>query len=222
MLTTQTEWPALFAPDHKGDVAVLEVGIDEPLGQLVPAMRFFVRDCYRALERRIWDAFQIGKRATICLTGTPGIGKSMFGLYFLHKLVRFLKASAASAEKLAAFGLGLNGMIVNEHVSNVRDATSPTFYIIDAIGDTIHTYDGAPHAIAARPSHVPREGRALRQHRRFVLRAVGILSPGGFLPEGRYGETLILPLWDADELVECWRRGCAVICPLPDVARKSR
>ena len=197
----------------------MEVGIDEPLGQRVPASRIFLRQCYRDLFPVIWKAFQTGKRATVCLTGTPGVGKSMFGLCFLFKLVRFLKASAASDAKPAEFGLGLNGTIVYEHVSNVRDASSPDFYIIDAIANTVHTTSVRPTPLL-RDLHtfLMRDGPCANADVSCAVLWISSPRADSFQKgtETLGGEAFVLNPWDANELVECWRRGCAVVENLPN------
>jgi hypothetical protein len=189
---------------------VVEIGPTEPLGQLLPAGRIFVRKCYTVLFPVLWGRFEKNRsRVTISLTGTPGIGKSIFGLLFLIELVRFLKTSDASPENLASFGLGLNGHIVYEHVSGPGGV--PTYFLIDAGADTIHrtrkeptTWLADSHAFLLKDGPCPD----------FIVdcSVLWVSSPraGSFQKAGEKGEKkFILPPWDADELVECWSRGCA-------------
>jgi hypothetical protein len=80
---------------------------------------------------KIWSFYkQRQRRTTVTLTGTPGIGKSLFGLLFLVELIRVLRSHKAPSGNLCGvFGLGLNGRIVYEHVRVVLSAA--TYYLID-------------------------------------------------------------------------------------------
>ena len=82
-----------------------------PLGQQVPQQRIFVRECYTVIFEKIWNFYdQSQGPTTVTLTGTPGIGKSLFGLLFLIELIRFLRIGKASCGNLCGgVGLGLNG-----------------------------------------------------------------------------------------------------------------
>ena len=185
---------------------VLEIGIEEPLGQRVPAKKIFVRECYKRLESMIWDAFLSGGRVEVALTGTPGIGKSLFGLYFLFKLVRFLKAEGAGSSKVARLGRGLNGIIIYEHVVHASD--SPVFYLIDVAAGTVHKYNvdqqwaDDPRALLIKDG--PCKGGDV------LCSVLWVSSPraGSFYKFREYARCFVMPPWTADELVDCWKHGC--------------
>ncbi len=195
----------------------MDIAITEPLGQRVPENRIFIRQCYIDLFPKIWGFLASKSRVTITLTGTPGIGKSLFGLVFILELVRFLQEKKASPSKLASFGLGLNGRIVYEFVKEVN--AKPTYYLIDTEAKSISKTDENPsdwlddeHAFLIKdgpcddyPAHCS---------------TVWLSSPraGSFQKAFELAEGwLIMSPWTADELVECWKAGCAPkhLFPLP-------
>ena len=54
---------------------------DENLGN-----KLLIRQCYRDLQEIIFDGAKIGTLKKIVVTGTPGIGKSVFNFYLLYLL----------------------------------------------------------------------------------------------------------------------------------------
>ena len=50
--------------------------------------KLFIRPCYKELSEIILDGASSGALRNIVVTGTPGIGKSVFGLYLLYLLRR--------------------------------------------------------------------------------------------------------------------------------------
>ena len=64
---------------------------------------------------------------TITVTGTHGIGKSLFGVLFLIELIRFIRREKANGNEPTLCGHGLNGRIMYEHALRSRS----TFYLID-------------------------------------------------------------------------------------------
>jgi hypothetical protein len=208
-----SEWSQLFTQDASflegKEPFVLDVGVAEPLGQFLPQNRLFVRKCYSDLFSFVWDMFKKDCRETVTLTGTPGIGKSVFGLLFLIELVRFLRASAASPEKIVDFGLGLNGQIVYEHAKGVE--SNSTFFLIDTNKNTISFSHDAPLAWLSNPhTFLIKDGPC----KDYVVNCsvLWLSSPraGSFQKAGDNAKgSFILPPWETDELVECWRQGCA-------------
>ena len=107
-------------PEVKEQRKAFEVGLTSPFGQIVPSGRIFIRNFYVSLFRRLIDRFATEKKVTISVTGTPGTGKSLFGLLLLMELVNLLKASSASlGQPMDNFGLGLCGRIVHEHAGHL-------------------------------------------------------------------------------------------------------
>ena len=175
----------------------------------MPAERIFIRQCYRDLEIKVWSAFKTNERVEVALTGTPGIGKSMFGLYFLFKLVSFLKAENACPATPAKFGLGLNGIIVYEFVKNVGD--NPDFWVLDVATRTIYNTGADVRMFTNDPrAFLVKDGPC--QSRPVACSVLWVSSPraGAFqkFKESTPGCRFVLPPWDSDELIECLRRGC--------------
>ena len=48
----------------------------------------YIRDCYTKIFGLIMKTISEGSRESFCLSGTPGIGKSYFFFYLLHRLAR--------------------------------------------------------------------------------------------------------------------------------------
>jgi hypothetical protein len=87
---TFDHWPTLFTLAERAtsifDEHVVNVQDADPFGQRVPSHLIYVRECCRALCPRIFDL--LGKETKLILTGSPGIGKSLFGLLLEIEFVR--------------------------------------------------------------------------------------------------------------------------------------
>ena len=214
------DWPALLASDELKE-AIVEVGLREPLGQFVPTRRIFVRKCYREVQSALWEMFREAKRVTVCLTGTPGIGKSMFGLYFLFQLVRFLLRSGASTARHAMLGLGLNGVIVYEYALN--EADSSTFYVIDTTAATIWKTEADVSAWTDDPhSFLIKDGPCKGRPVHCSVLWISLPRAGSFQKAREISKaTLYLPPWSPDELVECWKHRCLSVELNDDEASKA-
>ena len=56
------------------------------LGDAQLGSKLFIRPCYKDLSGLVFDAASKGTFRNIVVTGTPGIGKSIFGLHLLYLL----------------------------------------------------------------------------------------------------------------------------------------
>jgi hypothetical protein len=123
-------WPSLFTLAVRGtsifDETVVNVEERVPLGQNVPTERIYVRDCYRALCLSVLEL--LGKGNEVILTGSPGIGKSLFGLLFVIDVVRRVTTH------MTGFFQNITH-IVYEHKRS--EGSDRTFYIIDIEGKRI-------------------------------------------------------------------------------------
>lgn len=169
-----------------------------------------MRECYVALFPVLWDLFKKSgdDTVTFTLTGTPGIGKSVFGLLFLIELTRFLKASGASPVNLAEFGRGLSGRIVYEHASDTLSAS--TFYLIDVDAETIfRSYDTPTEWLSNQHTFLIKDGPCGSLDVDCSVLWISSPRAGSFQKAGERGEgVFILPPWEADELVKCWSMDC--------------
>jgi len=215
---SQIEWPQLFTLAlqlgsffEEKKAVVVEIGNQRPLGQSLPAKRIFVRQCYADLFPHLWKSFKDPQPQIVLITGTPGVGKSVFGLLFLLELVRFLKANNASADKLVAFGLGLSGHIVYEHTQNPNQPSD--FYLIDVNCNSIFRSVTLPlHWLDDQHTFLIKDGPC--PYHDVACSMLWLSSPrAGFfskIPERIYGSCLfIMPPWEENELVECWRQQCS-------------
>lgn len=76
---------ALCSASESDDGKFLHVNMPL-LGQLNHPKSLFIRDCYRKLYQTLVRPLQQGYR--LLLTGTPGIGKSIGGLYLAHAWIQ--------------------------------------------------------------------------------------------------------------------------------------
>ena len=156
--------------DCKEEIAV-DVRQTEIFGQSVPSGRIFVRSCYLKLFPMLWGLFAESRNAiSLSLSGTPGVGKSLFGLLFLRELIAFLKTHAASSSHSTLFGQGLSGRVVYELVNAAEDRYA-TYRGRHRVRHSQH-----PGALGVRPAHLPHQRWSLRFLPRQVLRAVDIVA----------------------------------------------
>jgi hypothetical protein len=223
-------WPEIFEladPKNKNvllidgskEATVVQLEDQQPLGQQVPRQRIFVRECYTVIFDKIWKFYdQSQGPTTVTLTGTSGIGKSLFGLLFLIELIRFLRSCKASRGSLCGgIGLGLNGRIVYEHVRAVR--SSATYYLIDTETKAINMqYEKPADWLYDENVFLVKDGPC--DDYDVACQVLWVSSPraGSFQKAGELGgNTLVMPPWTPDEIVACWTAGCAPanLFPMP-------
>jgi len=163
------------------------------LSQNLPAKRLFVRGCYKALSTEIWRLLQ--KSPGVAVLGTPGIGKSLFGLLFLIETIQWLRQK----KTVVLYAKPLAWPVVY--------ATEATHYIF--YEDSRGSCKEGSIPIAAKPGFLILDGRAT-YNPHFDCPCVWLSSP---CPDTfkktikREGfRRLYMPPWTADELVECWKQ----------------
>lgn len=206
---------------------VVQLDDEEPLGQKMPRQRIFVRECYTEILDKIWNLYQSQRRTTVTLTGTPGIGKSLFGLLFLIELIRFFRSGQVSSDELCGgLGLELNGRIIYEHVRAMGSAA--TYYLIDTAAEAItKQYEKLAIWLGDTNVFLVKDGPC--DDYDVSCQVLWVSSPraGSFQKASELGEnTLVMPPWTPDEIVACWTAGCApaTLFPLPtsDKGRLAR
>lgn len=208
----------LFEAEESKMSTVVTLGCQEPLGQKVPRQRIFVRACYKQLFAKIWKLYDSEQRVTVTLTGTPGIGKSLFGLLFLIELIRFLRHNKASSATLASgLGLELDGRIVYEHVQAVEGDAA--YYLVNSTTGAVTKQYAKPEDWLDDPKvFLIKDGPCKIYDVSCQVLWVSSPRAGSFQKASELGKnTLIMPPWTADELVECWRADCAPanLFPMP-------
>ena len=205
--------------DGSREATVVHLEDDTPLGQHVFSRRIFVRECYSGIFDKVWNFYQQRqRRITVTLTGTPGIGKSLFGLLFLVELIRFLRSCKASCGNLSGeFGLGLNGRIIYEHISEI--GSDATYYLIDTETKAItKQYEKPAEWLDDENVFLIKDGPCRLYD--VLCQVLWVSSPraGSFQKAGELGgNTLVMPPWTPDEIVACWTAGCAPanLFPMP-------
>ena len=205
---TVDHWPTLFTLAERAtsifDEHVVNVQDTDPFGQRVPSHLIYVRECYRALCPRIFDL--LGKETKLVLTGSPGIGKSLFGLLLVIEFVRFKMYGLVSK--------ALTGIthILYEHVRS--EGSDPSYYIIDierkSIEFEIERKAISPH-INSKQTLLVKDGACNEYDHKCP--SVWISSPR---PQSlrKYTEEsnvrrLCVPPIETDEIIACFLAGCA-------------
>ena len=203
--------PSLLDRKEANVGSTVDIGHAEPFGQRVPRQRVFIRESYVELFALVWVAFLQGEgRVTVTVTGTPGIGKSVYGLMFLVELIRYLRRHEAARDKLVSFGPHqLDGRIVYEH--RVTDADKTTFYLVDTAAQSIEQASEMPQGwVVSSAVFLLKDGAC--QQFDVSCPVLWVSSPrlGSFQKVQRDAiRRLILAPWTADELVAYWKADCA-------------
>lgn len=103
--------------------------------------RFYIRECYDEYYECILNILDSGRRV-VTLTGTPGIGKSMFYYYFFE---RFRNEFSNMTVVTAAFNV--HSMLTKCKVFTKAMLLGKKYESIpDIEGDCIYLYDGPPRS----------------------------------------------------------------------------
>lgn len=152
------------------------------LGEARLGSKLFIRPCYKELSELVLDGATTGTFKDIVVTGTPGIGKSVFGLYLLYLLrcqgktvvfemkVEWYRFSNAGVEKG-----GLREFIAAGYL---RD-DSNDWYLSDPQDRPFERFSGTTVVLVSP--------KRRRTHE--------------FLKNG--GTQCFMPVWGEDELLEC-------------------
>ena len=136
---------ALAAVEAKEISFLMDVPLfDVPQSHMCAAEKIFVRDCYSVYYDKVME--ELEKTPLITVTGTPGIGKSLFYLYFFltyrqdNPNERVLTASFTQERKLKECKLW-------KSVNEAAGAEDPLFKEYDKIPNeacALYLYDGGP------------------------------------------------------------------------------
>lgn len=174
-----------------------------PFDHTLPEGRIFGRQCYEPLLQKVFDAF-INKKQ-VKLTGTPGVGKSLFGLLLLRTLIQRLKTKR---EDDPAWLKMLGGRIIYEQKTG---SDHHSFYEIDTVNETIFKINGWPFGMCEFDVFLFRDGPCgYRPFGGYIFWASSP-RPDDFqkYTVGLKTELFYMPAWTEQELIDCWRSGCA-------------
>ena len=186
---------------------VISIRALKPFGQTVPQGRVYMRQCYIDLFPKIMKLLCKEGQVTVTLTGTPGIGKSVFGLLVVVEIIRMLLDAKASCEAPAKFG----GLIVYEHVNCVEGPA--TYYLIDTDNRKIELmHKSMPPIELQNPrTLLVKDGPCKTYDVQCSVFWVSSPRDGAFQKVVFEGEQrYVVPPWTTDELVDCWKKEC---CP---------
>jgi len=185
-------------------------GETNPFGQEVPRGRIFKRECHEPLMSKVFESFE--RKPQVLLTGTPGVGTSLFGLLFLLELIRRIRAVRAYPDAEHAPWLKeLGGRIVYEYKTGSRPDSSMNtlFYVIDTEKETVVQVDGPPFPFLERDTFLIRDGPCASKL--FDGYIFWTSSPDTYYFQHFRtwdAQLLHMPAWTEAELIECWRSGC--------------
>lgn len=154
------------------------------IGHREMGSKLFIRSCYKDLSKIIIDGAINGSMDNIVVTGTPGIGKSVFGYYLLY-LLRLEGKTVVFEQKEKWYRFSDEGVVQGRF---------ETFSDAGFLNDPAGWY-------LSDPEGKPREG--------FTGITVVLVSPGKdktneFLKQDT-ACLLFMPVWSEDELLECRR-----------------
>jgi len=153
----------------------------------------FIRACYKTLAPRIWPLLQ--HTPGVALLGTPGIGKSLFGILVLIEVLQWLRQKKVVKLKSTTVAWP------------VVYATEVAYYIFteDCTIRKADSFRGTAGFLIldGKAPYDPQSTRAciwLSSPRPDTIKQT--IKREGF-------KRLYMPPWTADELVDCWKHGCA-------------
>jgi hypothetical protein len=149
-------------------------------------MNIYVRDCYPQYFDMLWNDLFVDQKGSVLITGTPGIGKSIFYIYVLEKMKEKRKdtvivlASFTKLSKLISCVIMAPGQLP---VSLEEGKPIPS------IENAVYLYDGIPDVVKQRQ-----------------VKTVIFASPNhNFLKEHSKNPTMrkrYMPLWSEREIFE--------------------
>ncbi|CAM9974146.1 unnamed protein product, partial [Laminaria digitata] len=167
------------------------------LGQAMLGSKLFIRPCYKSFSEFILDGGSNGTTRNFVVTGTPGIGKSIFGFFLLY-LLRCQGKSVVFESKHLWYRFSdagvTRGLFASLVVAGYLDDVD-SWYLSD-------------------PEDRPLEG--------FCGSTVVLVSPKRqrvheFMKQAS-SERLFMPVWSLDELLECQQAVFSHV-PIPDVMK---
>lgn len=179
-----------------GFVGAIDFGDDQFVGEAVlPNKKAIVRDCYHQLNQTVWKLF--GKNVKIVgVSGTPGTGKTVFGMLFLIDLVRAIRKSLVTKEELP---LGLTQPVVFYKVAAV------TSYFQITIGVDNLSVVKVGDELVPKNSIVIKDGECEVfdvQCKQLVLSTPKAPKMREFL---KHHPLYYLPQWQTSDMIMCWK-----------------
>jgi len=176
-----------------------------PFGHFVPQGRIFQRECYERLMQKVFDGFE--ETRTVMLTGTPGVGKSLFGLLFLRELIRRLKAIQPGYQ---GWLTDLGGRIVYEHTTGIQPNSPTYFYEIDTRNGTVWAVNDWPHTQQESDIFLIRDGPCGKTAFSGYIFWASSPRPDDFARSPTVkSKFFYMPAWTEEELIDCWENGCS-------------
>jgi len=179
-----------------GFVGAIHFGAKRFVGEaILQHSKAIVRDCYHQLNQTVWNLF--GEDEDIVgVSGTPGTGKTVFGMLFLVDLVRAIRKSLVAKEELP---LGLTQPVVFYKVADVTE-----YYQITISVDNLSVAE-------VGGGKVPKNTIAIKdgecavfdvQCKQLVLSTPKAPKMREFL---KHHSLYYLPQWQTSDMITCWK-----------------
>ena len=169
--------------EYDPDQAVQDIVIQNiPMACLFKNEVFYVRECYPQYYGFIMRSLKLSFDQ-ITVTGTPGIGKSVFLIYFLQ---RYRREHPRATILSAAFNE--NNELIYCRLFLPGDNIGKEYLLLPDVAVDINIYDGAPNVQAK------------------AQKLVSFTSPNqrwfASMENNQFHSRLIMPVWDLEELLE--------------------
>ena len=133
----------LMWPPVQSDFSMLSEGVETvqyqlPMSYEFLESKFYVRNCYEEYYNHIMNLLMNPRMKYISLTGTPGIGKSIFYLYFFQRFRNENNVSIVTAS------FGKDRKLLKCLVFEPGKVEGVEYEKIPKIKGSIHLYDGPP------------------------------------------------------------------------------
>ena len=137
---TTTSNPTIMSEEEASDVLVADTPQELPQCYRCKLEKFYIRDCYPDYYDYVVESMEEGK-CYIVVTGTPGIGKSVFYLYFFEKYKarcdkKIVVASYSKTRKLKECKIWDPDSRELETSDVLPTKLNGALYLIDGIPDT--------------------------------------------------------------------------------------
>jgi len=145
-----------------------------------------IRDCYSYYFDILWNDLFVNQKGSVLITGTPGIGKSIFYIYVLEKMKALLRDNIIVLASFTKQSKLISCMILAPGQLPVMLGKGQP---IPSMENAVYFYDGVPDVVE--------QGK---------VKTVVFASPNhNFLKEHSKNETMnnyYMPLWSEREIIE--------------------
>lgn len=181
----------------------VDVGSTKPLGQVVDSRKIYVRECYKDLAPKMQELLENEDNEAVIVTGSPGVGKSLFGILFLVNVVKAMRDRTTK---------GRLESITNVLYEQARSTGGSSHYLVNVASAKIVMIPNqkAWQYQTSEQTFVIKDGACIDNH--VVGPMLWVSSPRkdsiSQLQKKRSVETRVVPPMEGAELVDCVAKKC--------------